>query len=259
MRLLRSYLINLILSLQNRFVLSSIIFLVGSTISFAQKPEIETSFLNYNVEDGLPSDETYHVIQDSKGFIWIATDQGVARFDGKKFDVFSTGNGLPDDVIFQIYEDRKGRIWFSSFNCKLSYFENNKIHEFQYNDELLKVLDRSPISVKLEVDEEDNVWVGYSNAGLYKIDKKGHVEEVIHDTSDSYYSSRVKVILKENFFSYGRKRNWNSTPSTIRSQIQIEHWDWKRNVDIQNRMENEFVGYADDDWVGIFSWPVDAG
>ena len=239
MRLLRSYLINLILSLQNRFVLSSIILLVGSTISFAQKPEIETSFLNYNVEDGLPSDETYHVIQDSKGFIWIATDQGVARFDGKKFDVFSTGNGLPDDVIFQIYEDRKGRIWFSSFNCKLSYFENNKIHEFQYNDELLKVLDRSPISVKLEVDEEDNVWVGYSNAGLYKIDKKGHVEEVIHDTSDSYYSSRVKVILKENFFSYGRKRNWNSTPSTIRSQIQIEHWDWKRNVDIY--WENQVI------------------
>ena len=131
MRLLRSYLINLILLLRNKVVLSSIILLVGSAISFAQQVELETGFLNYNVEDGLPSDETYYVIQDSKGFIWIATDQGVARFDGKNFEVFSTGNGLPDDVIFQIYEDRRGRIWFSSFNCKLSYFEDNKIHEFQ--------------------------------------------------------------------------------------------------------------------------------
>ena len=118
MRLLRSYLINLILLLRNKVVLSSIILLVGSAISFAQQVELETGFLNYNVEDGLPSDETYYVIQDSKGFIWIATDQGVARFDGKNFEVFSTGNGLPDDVIFQIYEDRRGRIWFSSFNCK---------------------------------------------------------------------------------------------------------------------------------------------
>jgi len=234
------------LLLRNKVVLSSIILLVGSAISFAQQVELETGFLNYNVEDGLPSDETYYVIQDSKGFIWIATDQGVARFDGKNFEVFSTGNGLPDDVIFQIYEDRRGRIWFSSFNCKLSYFEDNKIHEFQYNEALLKVLDRSPISVKIEVDEHENVWVGYGNEGLYKIDNTGHVEEVISDTGSNYFSSRIKVISKENFFSFGRKRNWNSSTITKgpqiqieHSQIQIEHENWKRNIEF--KWENQVV------------------
>ena len=60
----------------NIFLFFLIFFL--SVFSKAQIP----FYKNYTVKDGLPSSETYEVFQDSKGYIWIASDNGVARFDG---------------------------------------------------------------------------------------------------------------------------------------------------------------------------------
>lgn len=200
---------------------------------FSQQSDIETSFINYNVEDGLPSDETYHVIQDSKGYIWIATDQGVARFDGKGFKVFSTNNGLPDDVIFQIQEDHRGRIWFSSFNCKLSYFENNKIYEFQYNDSLLNAIEGSSISVQLEIDSQDNIWIGYGNAGLFKINTNGSVEQKVNtnDSLSNGWNSRMLAYIREDVFSFGQLGNPNWSRDKNRSEIEIDHFKWRRNLE----------------------------
>jgi len=46
------------------------------------------------VAEGLPSPEVYQVIQDKKGFIWFATDNGVVRFDGGDFEIFNSQHGL---------------------------------------------------------------------------------------------------------------------------------------------------------------------
>lgn len=90
-------------------------------------------FKNYSVEDGLPSSEVYYSIQDSKGYVWVSTDRGVARFDGFEFEVFTTDNGLPDNVIFKMFEDAKGKIWFASYSLKLSYYQNGKFCLYPYN------------------------------------------------------------------------------------------------------------------------------
>ena len=160
--------------------------------------------INFNVEDGLPSDEVYHVMQDSKGYIWISTDQGVARFDGRNFEVFSSRNGLPDDVIFQTFEDHAGRIWFSAFNCRLSYLEDGEIHEFRFNDQLLTALNGNPIPATLKVDAEGNVWIGYNKLGIVKVDTNGKVSfpmkerayvlQTFIDSIELVYGSVSKVV-----------------------------------------------------------------
>src|SRR5690349_21277691 len=60
---------------------------------------------NFSVAEGLPSSEAYHVFQDNQGFIWMATDHGVARFDGYDMTVFNTADGLEDPVVFGISQD----------------------------------------------------------------------------------------------------------------------------------------------------------
>lgn len=79
------------------------------------------------MRDGLASETVYAVTQDHKGFLWIATDNGVNRFDGNNFEHFTVDDGLGDNEIFQIFEDKYRRIWFLSFNGRLSYFQNGKI------------------------------------------------------------------------------------------------------------------------------------
>lgn len=85
-------------------------------------------FDQYTTETGLPSNRVYYVYKDSKNFIWICTDMGVARFNGIKFEQFSTLDGLADNDIFNCFEDKWGRIWFASYNGKLSYFHQGKFY-----------------------------------------------------------------------------------------------------------------------------------
>lgn len=86
--------------------------IINSLNTFAQ-----TVYLpHYSTKDGLPSNNCFYMLQDQKGFIWIATDAGVSRFDGAVFENFSVDDGLPDNQILQLREDSKGRIWFMALN-----------------------------------------------------------------------------------------------------------------------------------------------
>jgi signal transduction histidine kinase/ligand-binding sensor domain-containing protein len=78
------------------------------------------------------------VYQDRKGFVWIATDNGVVKYDGKEFVTYNRTNGLTDNTVFGFHEDQKGRIWFRTFSGLLSYYENDTIRPYKFNDVLEK-------------------------------------------------------------------------------------------------------------------------
>jgi signal transduction histidine kinase len=94
-----------------------------------------SNFEHFTAKDGLPSQQVYHCFQDKDGFLWIGTDAGVSRFDGKTFVNFTTRNGLGDNEVFEIYQDKLERIWFIPFNGKLSYYYKGKF--FHLNIDVL--------------------------------------------------------------------------------------------------------------------------
>ncbi len=62
------------------------------SISKAEHLPIKT----YTVADGLLRDNVYKIKQDSRGFLWFCTAEGISRFDGYSFTNFTTADGLPD-------------------------------------------------------------------------------------------------------------------------------------------------------------------
>lgn len=82
-----------------------------------------TAYTAFTVNDGLPSNNVYRVLEDDKGFLWIATDAGVARFDGKNFQRYTTRNGLPDNEVFYLEKERDGRIWIGAWKQIPAYFD----------------------------------------------------------------------------------------------------------------------------------------
>jgi signal transduction histidine kinase len=127
----------------------------------------QLTFTQLNDANGLPSSEVYQIVQDKQGFIWIATDAGVARFDGERIDVFNKDNGLPDPVVFGFYETGK-RIWLRSFSGALSYLENDSIYSYVNNSILEKHVRKSIIN-SLAADSLGNLWVGTTvNGNLIK-------------------------------------------------------------------------------------------
>jgi signal transduction histidine kinase len=129
---------------------------------------------NFSVAEGLPSSEAYYAFQDNQGFIWIATDHGVAKFDGFEMTVFGAADGLKDPVVFGISQDHRGRIWFRTYSGQLFFYENGRIHAYRYNDILVKACSRRLMS-SMYVDSKDQLWFfltgDYISGG--KIDNKG--------------------------------------------------------------------------------------
>lgn len=90
----------------------------------------ELAYRQFTVKDGLPGSIVYHCLQDRKGFIWFATNQGVSRFDGHSFHNYSKRDGLPDNDILQLYLDRFDNVWFISLVGIPSVMHNDSIIRF---------------------------------------------------------------------------------------------------------------------------------
>ncbi|GAP42287.1 protein containing Y_Y_Y domain [Lentimicrobium saccharophilum] len=138
-----------------RFIFLTFLFLVTSVVA-GQHPV----FRHYSVDDGLPSSEVYHVFQDSKSYIWLATNMGVSRFDGREFRNFDVQDGLPENTVFEIYEDEAGRVWFVGFPFQLSYFEGDSIYKYKYNEVLRSLTGKGHVPVKksFKVDRNGGVY-----------------------------------------------------------------------------------------------------
>ncbi len=109
--------------------------LVTSSNVFSQS----TITRHYGIEDGLSSNHVYSALQDRYGYVWLATDNGVSRFDGKRFRNFTSKDGLPDNDVFLLKEDAIGRIWLSCFNGQPCYIHKEKVYNAD-NDNSLKQL-----------------------------------------------------------------------------------------------------------------------
>ncbi len=186
----------------------------------------EYSYINYTVEDGLPSSEVYSAFQDSKGYMWFASDAGVSRFNGYEFENFDANDGLTDNTVFLINEDHKGRIWFGTFNCQLSYYQDGKIYSYQYNDLLQDRIRGKEIISNISVDQEDNVWLGLSYRGVIKIGADG----VISDFSEGNNVPNELIIIDNvSHLHYGF-----SNPNVEDSSFSLKH------VNRQSEIETTF-------------------
>ena len=76
------------------------------------------NFKNITIEDGLSQSTVKTIYQDSKGYIWIGTDDGLNRYNGYEFKHYKHDkydkNSIANDYICDIIEDKNGYIWVST-------------------------------------------------------------------------------------------------------------------------------------------------
>jgi len=74
----------------------------------------QLSIRHYDVSDGLAHSHVAAMHQDAKGYLWLATWEGLSRFDGYRFTNYTQRDGLGDPIINDIAEDRQGRLWVAT-------------------------------------------------------------------------------------------------------------------------------------------------
>lgn len=106
-------------------LLARIVVWVGIVFGFVSSA-IGQAEQSWQKLSGLTTDVVYGVFQDSKGFLWVGTDDGVFRYDGYGFKQFTIREGLVDNDVFNIKEDRQGRIWLLTNKGWPCYYESGQ-------------------------------------------------------------------------------------------------------------------------------------
>jgi ligand-binding sensor domain-containing protein/serine phosphatase RsbU (regulator of sigma subunit) len=145
-----------------KYILSALILLTHN-ISFSQI----IAFDNYTIKNGLPSNAIMGILQDSKGYMWFATQNGISRFDGYNFKNFSIEDGLPSNYVICLFEDSKGNIWLGTKNDGIARFNGREFIIYNVENGLVS---NNEIEEIFE-DHKGNIWVRTRYEGISKINK----------------------------------------------------------------------------------------
>lgn len=158
--------------------LSRLFVILFFVLAFCTELSAQTfNFTQYTTKDGLASSKIYFCFQDKEGYIWIATENGVNRFNGHDFRLFTSDDGLADNEILQIKQDSQGRIWFLSLNGKLSFFYQGKFYNPNNNKLLRSAICNGSFVNFLETKNGD-LWFATNQNGLLRIKRDNEVSYI---------------------------------------------------------------------------------
>lgn len=181
---------------------------------------IDLNFKYYMVEDGLSSNTVYDILQDSKGFVWIGTENGLNRFDGYRFVSFThiprDSSTIINNYVYTLFEDNRERLWIGTeqgiglYGLNSGYFcafDAKTSDGVGVTDRIQKIL----------VDRDGNIWIGAGAQGIFVYDGQGLLTQHNFESEKLNRSEPVWVSCV-----YKDKRGviWASVSNT-KSQIYI--------------------------------------
>jgi len=154
------------------------------------------SWHQYGINDGLPGNTVYDMLQDSRGLMWFVTDRGICRFNGYEFNSPVDTSVFAGAETFLPTEDIQGRIWFIRLDNSIWFVENDTIKAWLHNSLLKQILKSTSIIDQMGIDENGTVWLGVNNLGFLVFNRDGQHKMLRGSSHDnfSFLKIRNKVV-----------------------------------------------------------------
>lgn len=130
-------------------------------------------------QNGLSSNKVNCILQDSRGFIWFGTDDGLNRYDGNNFTIFrhqpANPHSISGNMIMDLLEDKNGILWIATGDGGLTRYDYRLSSRQQFVQYKHLPADSNSIPVNilnaLLEDSRGYLWIATSGAGVLKFDK----------------------------------------------------------------------------------------
>jgi ligand-binding sensor domain-containing protein/signal transduction histidine kinase len=144
---------------------------------------------HWQVSDGLPENAAVAIARTPDGYLWIGTQEGLARFDGLRFVAFDRGNeaAIPHKWILALHVDRAGKLWIGTQDG-LVVFDNGRFKLY----DTVAALAHVPIVAIIE-DKAGRFWIGTEH-GLVEID---HERSHVFGISEGLRDASIRALLED--------------------------------------------------------------
>jgi signal transduction histidine kinase/ligand-binding sensor domain-containing protein/AraC-like DNA-binding protein len=148
-------------------------FFMGGSLEGKSEPE-ELKFRHLTIDNGLSQNAVFAILQDSKGFMWFGTKDGLNHYDGYSFTVYShnpfDSTTLSSNYVTSLFEDSRGLIWIGTNNGDINIFsyQTGRFQHLQKYSSFLRGTKGSKITCITE-DADSNMWVGTHGKGLFRL------------------------------------------------------------------------------------------
>ena len=155
-------------------------------VTSAQTPP---AYESISTAQGLSQGMVFDILQDKEGFIWIATKNGLNRYDGYSFKIFTNdpynAHSLSSNTILKLFEDSKGRIWAGTENAGLNIYDkqSGKFYRITHNISDAASLSGNGIRSIMEL-PDGRIMAGTDVAGLNVI-----------ELSNSYFEKKTAPVI----------------------------------------------------------------
>lgn len=148
---------------------------------------------HFTVDDGLPSNEVYQVMQDTSGKLLLATDRGGVQFDGYGFRPVLQHNKLTSKPVYYIYQSPDNSIYFSSLQGIIYQYRRDMLYDFAFNNSTATLFHHPGILIANTIAvHEDTTWISFNNDYNYNykigscyVTKSGIVKKI--ENPDGFY------------------------------------------------------------------------
>jgi len=170
----------------------------------------DIQFRHITIEDGLSQSTVNCIFQDSHGFMWFGTENGLNRYDGYTFEVLrhdpADSNSLSHSWIWDIFEDSQKNLWIATWEGLNKYdpYQNKNTRYLPDREDPYSISGTRPTSI-LE-DEDGLLWIGTWGGGINVYDsEKDQFTSLRYNPHDKssipsdqirniYYSSSKKIV-----------------------------------------------------------------
>ena len=152
-----------------------LILAIWITPAYILLSQSQITFRQLSVKEGLSQNSAISITQDSTGYLWIATQDGLNRYDGRQFTVFPytfVDITKPDySNLGKIYNDRQGDLWIIPMN---------KVpHKFNFENQVFEPVPRINDASVIYQDTALNIWIGTYSEGLYVLRPGKKIPELL--------------------------------------------------------------------------------